>query len=172
VSLERESLEEERFVGQLRRLQLTGRVESGIQHSQRLHLDAVRLGNLPDSCARRQPDELEQRVPLVHTALAVRAEALGGILPPPVAEETEVRAHVRRHEELHSDVSVPAFQRRGGVLAHKSVLPGAVALPSGISSSMTSVCAFVLEIWRASKVTLTIYLPCFERSLLISFGLS
>ena len=84
MSLERESLEEERFVGQLRRRQLTGRVESGIQHPERLHLDAVRLGDLPDSCAHRQPDELEQRVPLVHTALAVRAEALGGIPPPPV----------------------------------------------------------------------------------------
>jgi hypothetical protein len=29
---------------------------------------------------------------------------------------------------------------------------------------MTSVCAFVLEIWRASKVTLTTYLLCFGRS--------
>ncbi len=127
VPLEWESLEEERFVGQLRRRQLTSRVEPGIQHSERLHLDAMRLGDLPDSCARRQLDELEQRVPLVHTAPAVRAEALRGIPPPSVAEETKVLAHVRRHEELHLDLAVTALQRRVGILAHKGVLVGAVA---------------------------------------------
>ena len=50
-SLERKSLEEERFVGQLRCWQLTGRVEPGIQRPQRLHLHAVGLGNIPDSRA-------------------------------------------------------------------------------------------------------------------------
>ncbi len=46
-SLERESLEKQRFVGQLRLRQLTGRVEPCIQHPQQLHLDAVGLGDIP-----------------------------------------------------------------------------------------------------------------------------
>ncbi len=126
-SLERESLEEERLVGQLRRWKLTSRVKFVIQHPQRLHLDAVGLGDIPDRRARREQDELEQHVPLVHMALAVCADALGGIPLPSVAEETEMQAHVRGQEELDLDVSVTVFQRRGGILAHKGVLLGAVA---------------------------------------------
>ncbi len=66
-------------------------------------------------------------MPLVHTALAVRAEALGGIPPPSVAEETETLAHARGQDKLHLDLSVTAFQRRCRILAHKGVLLGAVA---------------------------------------------
>ncbi len=49
---------------------------------------------------------------MVHKALAVRAEALGGIPPPSVAEEIEMLAHVLGQEELHLDLSVTTFQRR------------------------------------------------------------
>ena len=78
---------------------MASRVGPGVQHPKRLHPHPVGLGDFRDSRARREPDELEQRVPLVHTALAVRAEALGGIPPPAVAEET-------LHTELKAALSL------------------------------------------------------------------
>ena len=54
--LQRNSLVEERSLGQLRRLQMASRVGPGIQHPKRLH--PVGLGDFSDNRSRREPNEL------------------------------------------------------------------------------------------------------------------